>query len=271
MPYHQSPANVVQEMKRLAVEEREVLEHIQPVAHQAKVGPLTVHYEVAGEGKPVVLIHGLSGSGKWWTYNVPVLAKRFRVYNIDLIGFGRSRKQRFVLHEAARWLREWLDMAGIARPHLIGHSMGGYIALELAATFPQTLRRLVLIDAAALPIRRGLLRHTLDLVRALRYMRLNFLPVLVRDFLHAGPRTMIRATREILSADLSRHLHRVQAKTLVIWGENDTLLAPELGRELAAQLGHARFVKIEGAGHNPMWDRPERFNELVLDFLDGND
>ena len=63
----------------------------------AQVGSLTVHYEVAGEGPAVVLIHGLSGSGRWWAYNVPVLAKRHRVYNVDLIGFGRSRGQRLVL------------------------------------------------------------------------------------------------------------------------------------------------------------------------------
>ena len=117
----------------------------------------------------------------------------------------------------------------------------------------------------------GLVRHVLDLAQAARFMRLNFLPVLVGDFLRAGPRTMWRATREVLSADLSNRLGAVQAKTLVIWGEKDSLLNPELGRKLAKQLASASFVCVEGAGHNPMWDRPQRFNQLLLDFLAGDD
>lgn len=233
----------------------------------AKVGPLMVHYEVAGEGPAVVLIHGLSGSGRWWVYNVHALAQQYRVYNVDVVGFGRSRGQHLLLQEAGGWLAEWLQVAGITQAHLVGHSMGGYIATEVAATVPDVVQRLVLVDALVLPMGPGLIRHALDLARAARYMRLGFLPVLVSDVLRAGPRTMWRATRDVLSADLSSKLGAVQAETLVIWGEKDTLLDPELGRELAQRLPRARFVCVEGAGHNPMWDRPQRFNELLLDFL----
>ena len=101
----------------------------------------------------------------------------------------------------------------------------------------------------------------------MRYMGFRFVPVLVGDALRAGPRTMWQVTREVLSADLSTRLDAVQAETLVVWGEKDSLLTPELGRELAERLARARFVCVEGAGHNPMWDRPQRFNQLLLDFL----
>jgi pimeloyl-ACP methyl ester carboxylesterase len=244
------------------------MEEIKKTARrQAKVGPLTVHYEVSGEGPAVVLIHGLSGSGRWWTHNVPVLAHRFQVYNIDVVGFGRSRGQRLALREAGGWLVEWLQVVGITQAHLVGHSMGGYIATEVAATTPERVRRLVLVDALVLPMGPGLVRHALDLARAFRYMSLNFFPVLLGDVLRAGSRTMWRATREVLSADLSHRLDAVRAKTMVVWGERDTLLDPQLGRELADRLARACFVCVEGAGHNPMWDRPHRFNELLLDFL----
>lgn len=237
----------------------------------AKVGPLTVHYEVTGEGPPVVLVHGLSGSGRWWTYNIPALAREYRVYNVDVVGFGRSRGQRLVLREASSWLAEWLKVAGITQTHLVGHSMGGYIATEVAALTPDVVQRLVLVDALVLPMGPGLVRHAIDLLRAARYMSLNFLPVLVSDALRAGPSTMWRATREVLSADLSNRLDAVQAETMVVWGEKDTLLHPELGRELAERLARACFVCVEGAGHNPMWDRPQRFNELLLTFLGDDD
>jgi pimeloyl-ACP methyl ester carboxylesterase len=245
----------------------QMVEQIESVQRLAKVGPLRVHYEVTGEGPAVVLIHGLSGSGRWWTHNVPVLAQRYRVYNVDVVGFGRSRGQRLVLQEAGDWLTEWLQVAEIKRAHLVGHSMGGYIATEVAATAPRAVRRLVLVDALVLPMGPGLVRHALDLAQAIRFVSPNFLPVLVGDVLRAGPRTMWQATREVLSADLSTRLAAVRAETLVIWGEKDSLLHPELGRRLAEQLTRASFVSVEGAGHNPMWDRPQRFNELLLDFL----
>ena len=248
-----------------------MVEQVETIRRLAKVGPLTVHYEVAGEGPPVVLIHGLSGSGRWWAYNVPALAQRYQVFNVDLVGFGRSRGQRLVLREAAGWLMEWLQVAGIAHAHLVGHSMGGYIATEVAARAPEAVRRLVLVDALVLPMGPGLLRHALDLAQATRFMSLSFLPVLMGDALRAGPSTMWRATREVLSADLSHRLGEVQAATLVIWGEKDPLLHPELGRKLAEQLARGRFVCVEGAGHNPMWDRPQRFNKLLLDFLADDD
>lgn len=244
-----------------------MMEQVETIRQLAKVGPLTVHYEVAGEGPAVVLIHGLSGSGRWWMYNIPTLAQRYRVYNVDVVGFGRSRGQRLVLRDAGKWLAEWLQVTGITQTHLVGHSMGGYIATEVAAAAPDVVQKLVLVDALVLPMSPGLVRHALDLVRAARYMSLNFLPVLVGDVLRAGPRTMWRATREVLSADLSDRLENVQAQTMVIWGEKDTLLSPQLGRELAERLARACFVCVEGAGHNPMWDRPQRFNELLLEFL----
>jgi pimeloyl-ACP methyl ester carboxylesterase len=248
-----------------------MVEQVEPLQRVAKVGPLTVHYEVAGAGPAVVLIHGLSGSGRWWAYNVPVLTQRYRVYNVDLIGFGRSRGQRLLLQDAAGWLTEWLHVAGIERAHLVGHSMGGYIAMGVAAAVPELVRRLVLVDALVLPMGPGLVKHALDLAQAMRFVSLNFLPVLVGDAMRAGPLTMWRATREVLSADLSDRLGAVQAETLVIWGEKDSVLDPKLGRKLAEQLPRASFVCVEGAGHNPMWDRPQRFNELLLDFLAGDE
>ncbi len=247
--------------------EVKLVEKVRAVQKLAKVGPLMIHYEEAGEGPAVVLIHGLSGSRRWWLYNVSVLAQYYRVYNIDVVGFGRSRGQRLILQEAENWLVEWMRQTGIPRAHIVGHSMGGYIATKAAVAAPEVVRRLVLVDALVLPMGRGLIRHAWGLLRSMRYMRRNFLPVLVDDTIQAGPCTMWQATRQVLSADLSDRIEAVQAETLVVWGEKDSLLDWKLGRELADRLVRGRFVCVEGAGHNPMWDRPERFNQLLLDFL----
>src|SRR6185436_4249135 len=104
---------------------------------RAKVGPATIAYEVAGSGPPVVLVHGLSGSSRWWRRNIGSLMPHRRVYVVDLIGFGASRARHpFALAEAAGYLIQWLDQLDLERVSLVGHSMGGLIAAELAADAP---------------------------------------------------------------------------------------------------------------------------------------
>jgi pimeloyl-ACP methyl ester carboxylesterase len=105
----------------------------------------------------------------------------------------------------------------------------------------------------------------LDTARTLpvRYWR-----ILLGDALRAGPATLHNATRAVLAADLRPRLGQINAPTLVIWGERDNLVPLEYGKLLAESLPNARLEVIEGAGHNPMWDRPDELNRLVAGFLD---
>lgn len=233
----------------------------------AQAGPVRIHYEVTGGGEPLVLLHGLSGSTRWWRKNIPFLARHFTLIMADLAGFGRGRGQRFRLNDAAEALLRWLEDMRLTQFSLIGHSMGGYIAADMAARAGSSVRRLVLVDAAGMPIRRTLLRNTLALAESLPRLPRDFLPVLMGDALRAGPLTLARATLQILSNQLGGRLAQIHSDTLIIWGENDRLLPLEIGRRLHRALPHARFEVIPGAGHVPMWDQPERFNQTVLAFL----
>src|SRR5436190_1450625 len=97
--------------------------------HRAQVGNASIYYETAGAGKPLLLVHGLAGSRRWWVKNVPALAQHFQLYMLDLIGFGYSRtRQRFRLDEAALCLVDWMDQLQLEQTSIIGHSMGGRIA-----------------------------------------------------------------------------------------------------------------------------------------------
>jgi pimeloyl-ACP methyl ester carboxylesterase len=235
----------------------------------AQVGTSRIYYQVGGTGKPVVLVHGLSGSTRWWGKNVAPLARQFRVYVVDLIGFGHNRGQHFVLSEAAELLVRWMDQIGIDRASLVGHSMGGHVAADLTDTFPDRVDRLVLVNAATLPFGRTYIQNAFDLVQALRYMPISFLPILVTDAFRAGPVTILKAAREILATDMSARLSDVRVPALVVWGENDKLISLETGEKLAQSLPNAKLVVIPGAGHNPMWDRPDLFNRAVINFLGG--
>lgn len=238
--------------------------------HRVQGDVLTIAYETIGDGPPLVLLHGLFGSARWWRHNVPALAAHFRLYLIDLIGFGASRgRQRFTLTSAASQLAVWMQRTGLPCASLVGHSMGGMIAADLAASRPELVERLVLVNAAALPLGRAYHRHACGLFGLLPSLRLGFLPVLATDTLRAGPVTGVLAIRQLLAADITTRLAAIRAPTQLIWGAHDTLVPLRVGVQLTALVPGARFAVIPRAGHNPMWECPEAFNQVALAFLRG--
>ena len=238
---------------------------------EAWVGGYPVRYEVAGEGEPVVLVYGLSGSTRWWAGNVPALAERHRVYLVDLPGFGAMRRlrRRFVLAEAASWLSAWMEAVGLEQADVVGHSMGGYISLRLAAQRPEAVRRLVLVAPAVLPAGQSLLGQVLPLLLSARHMKPSFLPVVTGDALRMGPVTLWRTARDLLRGDVREEVRSVRAPTLLIWGENDTLVPPTIGHLLRREIPDSRLLIMEKAGHVPMFDRPRKFDAALLTFLTG--
>ncbi len=239
--------------------------------HEARVMGHQIRYEVAGEGEPVVLVHGLSGSTRWWTRNVPAIAERHRVYLVDLPGFGAMRRlrRRFVLAEATAWLSAWMETVGVNRTHLVGHSMGGYVCLRLAARSPEAVHRLVLVAPAGVPAGRSMWGYFVPLLLAGRHATPSFLPLLVRDALRMGPVTLWRAARDLLAEDVREDLRSIEAPTLLLWGENDPLIPPAVGDLLREEIVDSRLLILEKAAHVPMFDRPDEFNAALLAFLAG--
>lgn len=234
------------------------------------VGSAEFAYLVAGDGPPVILIHGLAGSSRWWARNITHLAQSFQVYAIDLIGFGESRGYHpFNLDDAAGHLANWMDSLGITRASVIGHSMGGFIVVNLAADFPEHVERLALVGAAAVPLNRRYPWQTLGPVRGLFDLTFDSFSLLVTDACRAGPVTIWKAARDLGTADITGKLSGIQAPTLVIWGEHDPIIPLRAGKQIAGILPNAELVVIGDAGHNVMWDRPEAFNQAVMDFLTG--
>jgi pimeloyl-ACP methyl ester carboxylesterase len=222
----------------------------------------------AGDGPPLVLLHGLAGSGEWWQRNLPALSDAFRVTAIDLPGFGSSHPTaRLILDEVPAQVAALLGELGIERAHVMGHSMGGLVAAGLAADHPHRVDRLVLVDAGFLSLD-PVWRHRISgPLRTLPWTSLSLLPVLVRDLFRSGPIRMARATAEVLRKDWRDKLPAITAPTLVVWGEHDHVCHPRIGEEIAAVVPDARLVVIRGAGHNPMWEKQAEFDREVLGFL----
>ncbi len=232
-----------------------------------EVAETTIHGRRGGSGPPLLLIHGLSGSVRWWQRNIPALARSFTVYAVELQGFGGNRKGRpLPFKESADSLAAFMRALGIQRAYIVGHSMGGHIAIYLAVYHPERVDRLVLAAPSGM-LRRGLPYMVLRLAKHGRYEAPSFVPTVVTDALRAGPVNLLLAARAILRDDVEALLQSISAPTLVIAGERDALVPPAVCASLAAAIKAARFMVLKGAAHNLIWDQHAAFNQAVLEFL----
>lgn len=228
---------------------------------------LTLKYQVVGQGSPVILVHGLSGSGRWWRYNVAALAQKHTVYILDLAGYGHANRQRTVaVQDLARLVADWITDLDLQDVALIGHSMGGHISLHVTALVPQRISHLVLVAASGL-LRGNFYRSAARLPRAAVKGRLNFIPRIMWDGLRAGLPNLWLSTNDLLRDDTTPLLAGIGSRTLLIWGGEDVLVPPSLGESYARALPGSQYVLIPFAGHVVMVDAPQTFNRLVLEFL----
>ena len=231
-------------------------------------GERQITFTVTGTGPALILIHGLSGSRRWWQRNVKAFESHFTVYRVELIGFGYARRQRPIpLAESAAIIARWMTSEGLPRAHIVGHSMGGHISLHLASTYPERVDKLVLAAATGL-LRGQWWRMVLQLPAVAVRGHLDFVPVVTVDALRAGIINLYRAGSELLRDDVAELLPRIQAPTLVISAGRDLLVPPAMGLELAQELPNARHLLLENAGHVVMWDAAREFNDAVIQFLE---
>ena len=262
-----------------------------------EIGGQLVHVEQAGEGEPVLLIHGFGASTYSWRKVMPGLAKSYRVLAIDLNGFGYTQRPRsaesYTREGQARLILGVLDKLGIRSAHFVGHSYGGAITLWTASRHPERVRSMILVDSAAptYPEDRRSRLASLRPVSSLFVRSLALRPRMVRRSLRASLYDDSLVTPELVSAYLDRlriegitdafygltapsrskpetvDLTKIDIPALLVWGEEDTLVRVEDGRAEAARMPRARFVALEKTGHMPMEERPEELLRLMLEFL----
>lgn len=260
------------------------------------VDGVKIHYVEAGQGEPVLLIHGLGGSTFSFRHVIPELAQHRRVLAFDLRGFGYSQQDGegdFSLTGQAELTARLLDALGIDRADVVGHSMGGAIAMRLAAGHAGRVSRLVLVDSATNRERRGrrlgaLLRPLMPVLSLLtlhnrRFYRRALLtavhdPAFVTDEIVD---TYFRPTRMKGHASAMARLgagvrrdpplapEQVTQPTLILWGEHDRWIPVEHGEELHEAIAGSELVLVPSAGHLPLEEQPAFCNRELVRFLVG--
>lgn len=230
---------------------------------------LPVHYEVVGEGEPLVFLHGLSESTRVWYRNIPTLAEHYRIYLLDLPGFGAMRSQRkhFRLAECASWFDEWMQAMGLQAVNLVGHSMGGHVATAAAVMRPEQIKRLALVDSLGIPFGCSVLRLVYPALKAIARTTPTFWPCIAYDYLRAGPAMVWKAGQQCAALDELAALASIRVPALLIWGAEDDLIPLSSGRQLHERLVGSRLVVLPKTNHFCMFEQPERFNQELLDFL----
>ncbi|HEX7833386.1 MAG TPA: alpha/beta fold hydrolase [Thermoanaerobaculia bacterium] len=228
-----------------------------------------------GAGTPVALIHGLSGSSRWWSRNVAALANKHLVAAVDLTGFGRNRHFLGLpavmpsFAEVTALLARWLETFG-EPVHLIGHSMGGALAIRLASERPDLVRSLLLVNSAGMPFHLDPRPHVRPLPKP-PYGGPGIMRVLLPDFFRAGPASIAVASTRVIFSDERESMKRIRVPALLVWGENDPLIPLQYGEAMQHEIADARLEVIPRAAHVAMWDAPDEFNAIALKFLDDVD
>ncbi len=250
---------------------------------------------------PVVLIHGLGDEGmNDWKHLIPLLAEHYHVLALDLPGFGASERKNVLYNidnyaDVVKWL---MDTHNPAPYHIIGHSLGGAIAMRLAAKYPARVATMILADVAGILYRTTITEYMFRfdedpgdsitrifqpftkglnmLLRSMaggfgdiriqnRLQRILHDPDLRRKYLPAGSNVI--AALGLVLDDFSKDLDNIDQPTLIIWSDNDNITPLRTGKLLEHKLKHSNLKIIHDGGHAPMITRPETFNHLVLTAL----
>lgn len=269
--------------------------------HTATVNGHRIAYLDEGHGPPLILIHGYGGSMWQWEYQRP-LTERFRVITPDLIGSGLSEKPDidYRPEDLIDGIRGLMDHLGLPTATLVGNSMGAGVALGVALTSPNRIDRLVLIDGFPDHVRERLvsplMRRAINTHAPAWLARLGaslfgnrameaVLKEIVYDHRLITPLVIDRSNRNRQREDMvtpllalrdslplweqhfARRLTEVRQPTLILWGEQDRLFPPQVGRDLQTMIPGARFILISDAGHIPQWEQPHTVNRHIREFL----
>jgi pimeloyl-ACP methyl ester carboxylesterase len=267
-----------------------------------------VAYRCAGSGPAIVLVHGITSTSATWEQVMPYLATRFTVIAPDLIGHGESAKPRgdYSLGAYASGVRDLMVTLGHESATFVGHSLGGGVVMQLAYQFPERCERLVLVDsgglgrevslllrAATLPLSEVVLQllastRVLDAGRSVGRLfgRLGIRagtdmgelarghasledPEARAAFVHTL-RTIVDPSGQRVSATDRLYLAE-NIPFMLVWGARDSIIPVDHGRSAHELVPSSRFELFEEAGHFPHLDEPQRFLDVLLDFIESTD
>ena len=249
-----------------------------------------VHYEAYGRGQPVILLHGWLGSWGYWLNTMEALKNQYRCYALDFWGFGDSGKHRssYNLSDFVGLVNQFMERLGIEAAPVVGHSMGGTVAISLALAKPERVQRAIVVGS---PVVGNSLNIFLRLagkpwiasvvwqMPALLQLGIKaFSPYVVKDWpiwYKMITRDLSRTTLEafflsinsLYKTDLRPQLPGITTPVMGIYGVGDNVVAPTQANIISGSVPVSRVKMMSGSKHFPMLDEPQAFNDNLTEFL----
>ena len=264
---------------------------------KANVNGINIDYRVEGQGEPLIMISGFSSAKNDWRFQTRSFKKYYRTITFDNRGVGKSDKPTgpYTMKMMANDTIGLMDHLGIEKAHVLGISMGGMIAQELAINHPERVDKLVLASTLArwdetsgftseaskrletflrsipneVEIQRGV-DTTIDLTLNKRFYRILAVPlmkIMIRLYDTSALNGLVEQRDAILAHDTADRLRLIKAPTLVITGTNDRLIKPISSEVIANLVPKAKLIKVEGGSHGVIVEMRSKFNKEVLNFL----
>ena len=236
-----------------------------------------VHYEVIGRGQPLIFIHGWLGSWRYWVPAMEQMSARHRTYALDLWGFGDSDKLSAYYNVGAyvELLNEFLEQLGIPSVPIVGHALGGLVALVFAAQAPSLVQRVMAVSVPVIgeAINRPLAGFTGngEALARLVSRRANF-PEVEMEARKTDADAVASSVQSVMEYDLRDVLSPLaETPVLLTYGGDDPLIRPPEPDWLEDFDDNVRSISLTGAQHFPMLEERNKFNRLLMDFLDAGD
>lgn len=260
---------------------------------------IRAYYEESGKGEPICLLHGFSASTYTWRKIIPILSRNFHVFALDLKGFGKSDKPDdgdYSIWSFVDWVKEFFESVGIKHTNLAGHSLGGRIGLLLAASYPDKIKKLVLINPAVYRPQRQpffirfarnqfiseyIMRSCLAryfVKQGLKKVYFNPSLIIKEDVdnyleplrTHAGRRGICSVARAIYDEDTKvtiLNYRKVSCPVLLIWGEEDEIFSIEMLNRFKKEICNIEVNLVSECGHAPQEEKPEVVCESITKLI----
>jgi pimeloyl-ACP methyl ester carboxylesterase len=236
------------------------------------------------------LLHGWLGSWGLWQETMAFLGTRYRTYALDFWGFGESGKKltTYQIRDFVGLVDQFMDVLGIERAPVVGHSMGGTVSLSLATQFPHRVSSVTVIGSPIIGSSLALLLKlagyrpiaalVFNMMWALKLgIRLSS-PLITRDprwyrmidqdLSKTTVESFLTSISSLHHTDLREDIQQIQVPTMGMYGNKDIIVHPDQWKPLQENVRHARIERFKKAGHFPMLDQPDNFQQILLDFLD---
>jgi pimeloyl-ACP methyl ester carboxylesterase len=267
---------------------------------KVKISGIDVHFVEAGKGPPILFLHGLGGYWRDWSANLPAFAANFRVLAMDFPGFGESDKPE--VRYSIEWLTEvvekFLQEQEIDQVNLVGHSMGGVVALNVASQPKSRVKKLVIADAVGIGDKSEFLAYTMskkimgpdtawepvenflknqframadDLIEKQKPQTARELfeslriPITGQPLLPMTPELQMIAS--IFDFDIRPKLASIRQPTLILWGAKDPVASPQDASLLQTRIPSSILIFLPNSAHSPMMENPSLFNQELRKFV----